>query len=70
MVLAQMFESNEHALETGMRRCGTCKEVKPVSEFYKDGKDGHGNTRWRRDCKDCYKVTRMHDEKLKKLKNI
>lgn len=41
------------------RVCGTCEELKPVEEFYKDGKDGKGNMRYRRDCKICYKKARM-----------
>ena len=48
------------------RVCGTCGELKPVSEFYRDGKDRNGNVRYRRDCKDCYKKTRIMEERLKK----
>ena len=47
------------------RVCGTCGERKPVEAFYKDGKDSHGNPRYRRDCKDCYKVTRMMEAERK-----
>ena len=50
------------------RVCGTCGELKPVSAFYKDGKDSHGNVRYRRDCRDCYKKTRIEDSKRKKGK--
>lgn len=41
------------------RICGTCGEQKPVECFYRDGKDHNGKIRYRRDCKDCYKKTRM-----------
>lgn len=41
------------------RVCGTCGELKPLECFYKDGKDKQGNTKYRRDCKLCYKKTRM-----------
>lgn len=41
------------------RVCGTCGELKPVEMFYKDGKDSHGKVRYRRDCRECYKTTRM-----------
>ena len=41
------------------RVCGTCGELKPVEEFYKDGKDKNGKIKYRRDCKDCYKMTRI-----------
>ena len=47
------------------RVCGTCGERKPVEAFYQDGKDSHGNPRYRRDCKDCYKVTRMMEAERK-----
>lgn len=68
MRLEQMFESNGEAFVTGMRKCGMCGETKSVDNFYRDGKDGRGNIRWRRDCKDCYKVTRMHEAKQKTAK--
>lgn len=41
------------------RTCGTCEETKEVSEFYRDGTDGEGNTKYRRDCKECYRKTRL-----------
>lgn len=41
------------------RVCGTCGELKPVEMFYKDGKYSNGKTRYRRDCRECYKKTRM-----------
>lgn len=47
------------------RVCGTCGELKPVEDFYKDGKDNHGNIKYRRDCKECYKVTRVHELEMK-----
>lgn len=51
------------------RICGTCQESKPLEAFYKDGKDGNGNVRYRRDCKDCYKVTRIQEANMKKARN-
>lgn len=48
------------------RICGTCNQVKPVSEFYKDGVDKQGKSRYRRDCKECYKTSRMLEAQLKK----
>lgn len=41
------------------RVCGTCGLLKPVSEFYKDGKYSNGKIRYRRDCKECYKKARL-----------
>jgi len=53
-------------LNDGMRLCGTCGQVKPVSEFYKDGKDRKtGKPKYRRDCKECYKATRLLTDKMK-----
>lgn len=50
------------------RVCGTCQMLKPVTEFYKDGKDSHGDPRYRRDCKDCYKDTRLQEAVLRAKK--
>jgi len=47
------------------RVCGTCGELKSVDCFYKDGKDHNGKTRYRRDCKDCYKQTRLIEMRRK-----
>lgn len=41
------------------RVCGTCNELKPVDQFYKDGLNSKGEVRYRRDCKTCYKKTRF-----------
>ena len=48
------------------RTCGTCGKTKEFDQFYKDGKDSHGRVRYRRDCKDCYKRTRMLEANMKK----
>lgn len=48
---------------TTHRTCGTCGLRKEFKEFYKDGKDSHGKTKYRRDCKECYKRTRMRGGK-------
>ena len=47
------------------RICGSCGELKPVDAFYKDGKDRDGKIRYRRDCRECYKKTRMMEARLK-----
>ena len=51
------------------RVCGTCGELKPVECFYRDGKDRNGKIRYRRDCKECYKQTRMTEKGVKKHGN-
>lgn len=50
------------------RVCGNCGELKPVEEFYRDGKDHKGRVRYRRDCKECYKVQRIYEAKMKEKK--
>lgn len=50
------------------RVCGTCGELKPVTEFYKDGKTRDGTIKYRRDCKACYKKTRLYEERIKRRK--
>lgn len=51
------------------RECGTCGQVKPLSDFYKDGTTSTGQTKYRRDCKDCYKRTRMQTIKQRSGKH-
>lgn len=63
MGINEMFVSDKDT-ETH-RVCGTCNELKPVEDFYKDGKDNHGNIKYRRDCKECYKVTRIREAEMK-----
>ena len=63
MVLSDMFVSTN---DTATHRvCGTCGELKPVTDFYRDGKDKDGTPRYRRDCKECYKITRMREAAAK-----
>jgi hypothetical protein len=50
------------------RVCGTCGETKSLSEFYKDGKDKEGKTKYRRDCKECYRLTRLRARNMKRRK--
>jgi hypothetical protein len=52
--------------EEGFRTCGCCLERKATTEFYKDGKDSEGNLRYRRDCKQCYRVTRLSSRRAKR----
>lgn len=70
MTLRDVFDTKfigEHDTDTH-RVCGTCGELKPVSAFYRDGKDSKGNVRYRRDCRECYKKQRIIDSKRKKAK--
>lgn len=63
MSISELFIS---ANDTDTERvCGTCGEKKSVECFYRDGKDHKGKIRYRRDCKDCYKKTRMFETRRK-----
>jgi hypothetical protein len=55
-------------VEVVTRKCGCCDEDLPLSAFYKDGEDAHGETKYRRDCKECYKATRISELAAKKRK--
>lgn len=63
MDIAELFLADN---DTDTHRvCGTCGKLKPVEAFYKDGKDRNGKTRYRRDCRECYKRTRILEAKFK-----
>lgn len=67
MSIAELFIANK---DTDTHRvCGACGELKPVECFYKDGKDHNGKTRYRRDCKDCYKQIRLIEARMKERKS-
>lgn len=70
MKLDSVFETSFiGANDTATHRvCGCCGELKPVSEFYKDGTYSNGTTRYRRDCRECYKKTRLAESMRKKVK--
>ncbi|MNH03674.1 hypothetical protein D3C79_629430 [compost metagenome] len=51
----------------GERTCGTCLERKSTKHFYRDGKDNDGCDKYRRDCKDCYRINRLHSRRAKRL---
>lgn len=64
MSITELFVANR---DTDTHRvCGTCGELKPVECFYKDGKDHNGKIRYRRDCRECYKKTRLMEARSKK----
>lgn len=70
MSINELFEPNYIGnRDTATHRvCGTCGELKPVSDFYKDGKDRDGNPKYRRDCRECYKKTRIQEAKKRMKK--
>ena len=48
------------------RTCGTCGNQLDVSKFYKDGTDRDGKVKYRRDCKDCFRKTRLTERRNKR----
>ena len=70
MAIEELFAAGyigEHDTDTH-RICGTCGKLKPVDAFYKDGRYSNGKTRYRRDCRECYKKQRMLEAKMKRKK--
>lgn len=70
MAIEELFATGyigEHDTDTH-RICGTCGILKPVEAFYKDGKYSNGKTRYRRDCRECYKKQRLIESKAKRKK--
>lgn len=67
MTINEMFAASgiQPDDETG-RTCGTCAVHKPYTDFYKDGTDKDGNPKYRRDCKECYRKSRLNERHLKK----
>ena len=45
--------------ELVMKVCGYCGKLKPISEFYRNGKGPSGHIRYRRDCKACYNAANV-----------
>jgi hypothetical protein len=73
MTFEQLFKEKERAdqslsaRDTATHRvCGTCNNLLPLESFYKDGKNPDGSTRYRRDCKACYKNMRAAEYLYKK----
>lgn len=48
------------------RTCGTCMIPKTIDHFYKDGHNKDETTRYRRDCKECYRKVRLTERKAKR----
>lgn len=56
-----------NSAKPGYRVCSVCLKEKPLSAFYSDGTNKAGEKKYRRNCKECYKVSR---EKAKEVKKI
>lgn len=62
-----MFEDSMIPSDTETHRtCSVCLKSKEFNEFYKDGKDINGVGKIRRDCKECYRKTRLSTRRSKK----
>lgn len=48
------------------RRCVFCGEVKPITDFPRNGTDKKGRPEWRQDCKCCYNIRRKENRTKKK----
>lgn len=48
------------------KRCTFCGEVKPITDFAKNGVDANGKPRYRDDCKTCYNIRRRENKTKKK----
>lgn len=53
-------------MDAETRVCGCCEKELPVDNFYKDGTDKHGKIKYRRDCKNCYRLTRLTERQNKR----
>lgn len=66
--LNEMFAPTELPEDAdGCRTCGNCAQRKSTDNFYKDGRDSDGDIKYRRDCKECYRKTRVVKRNSKKL---
>ena len=48
------------------KRCTFCGDIKPISDFPKNGVDNNGETKYRDDCKTCYNIRRKENRTKKK----
>lgn len=53
-------------MEIQEKECSKCFEIKPLSEFHKNGFDSKGNQKYRGYCKDC--ANRIEKERYRKKK--
>lgn len=61
-----IFEPSLLAPDTDeTRTCGNCQKSLPTTSFYRDG-SSKGVIKYRRDCKDCYRKSRLMGRRAKK----
>ena len=54
-------------MDNKFKKCIQCGENKPISQFYTNGKDKNGNTKYRPECKDCHKIRQKKNFNIEKL---
>lgn len=59
-------EYTSEDFSNGTRRCVFCGQIKPLTDFPKNGKDKYGKTVYRQDCKTCYNIRRNENRNKKK----
>lgn len=66
-MLGQYEPDTKKVKDTLYKRCTFCGEYKPLSTgFAKNGKDKHGCTKYRDDCKTCYNIRRKENRNKKR----
>lgn len=59
-------EYTSEDFSNGTRRCVFCGQIKPLTDFPRNGKDKYGKTVYRQDCKTCYNIRRNENRNKKK----
>lgn len=59
-------EYTSEDFSNGTRRCVFCGQIKPLTDFPRNGKDKYGKTVYRQDCKTCYNIRRNENRSKKK----
>ena len=49
-----------------MKTCTVCGNQLELASFYKDGKNSKGEIKYRGECKDCYRITRLQSRRMKR----
>lgn len=52
--------------KNGTRRCRFCGQIKPLTDFPRNGVDKEGQVAYRYDCKTCYNIRRNEDRNKKR----
>ena len=62
----RMLREYKEAQKGEYKQCGTCKELKPISEYQRNGKTPEGKQKYGKDCRECRgKQCKENQEKTK-----